>query len=130
MSKTSEATQPHTVLVVEDYRDTRQMMRIVLEEFGYRVVEAADGREAIEVAKRERPTAILMDMGLPGMDGFEASRRIKALPELKLTTIIACSAYNRWEWRAKAIAAGCNGFLTKPLDFTRLISLLRVSTDL
>ena len=130
MSKTSEATQPQTVLVVEDYRDTRQMMRIVLEEFGYRVVEAADGREAIEVAKRERPTAILMDMGLPGMDGFEASRRIKALPELKLTTIIACSAYNRWEWRAKAIAAGCNGFLTKPLDFTRLISLLRVSTDL
>ena len=130
MSKTSEATQPQTVLVVEDYRDTRQMMRIVLEESGYRVVEAADGREAIEVAKRERPTAILMDMGLPGMDGFEASRRIKALPELKLTTIIACSAYNRWEWRAKAIAAGCNGFLTKPLDFTRLISLLRVSTDL
>jgi two-component system, cell cycle response regulator DivK len=130
MPQKSGATHPQTILVVEDYRDTREMMRIVLEEMGYRVVEAADGLEAVEVAKRERPTAILMDMGLPVMDGFETSRRIKALPELKLTTIIACSAYNRWEWRAKAIAAGCNGFLTKPLDLTRLRSLLRKSTDL
>jgi len=120
----SAATEQQTVLVVEDYTDTRETMKIILEHLGYRVVEAADGIEAIEVAKRERPSVILMDMGLPAMDGYEATKRLRELPQFKCTTIIACSAYNRWKWHAKAIAAGCNGFLTKPLDFIKLKSAL------
>jgi CheY-like chemotaxis protein len=123
MAHESAATE-QTVLVVEDYTDTRETMRIALEQMGYRVVEAADGIEAIEVAKRERPSIILMDMGLPAMDGYETTKRLRELPHFRFTTIIACSAYNRWKWRAKAIAAGCNGFLTKPLDFTKLKSAL------
>ena len=123
MSYKSPATEQQTALVVEDYADSREMMKIILEHMGYRVVEAADGVEAIEVAKRERPSVILMDMGLPAMDGYEATKRLRDLPQFKFTTIIACSAYNRWKWRAKAIAAGCNGFLTKPLDLTKLKSV-------
>lgn len=130
MSHKSEANEDQqTVLVVEDYLDARAMMKIVLEQMGYRVVEASDGLEAIEVAKRERPSAILMDMSLPVMDGYEATKRLRALPEFKLTTIIACSAFNRWKWQAKAIAAGCDDFLTKPLDFTKLKSVLSRSVD-
>ena len=124
MSHKSAATEQQTVLLVEDYMDTRETMKIILEHMGYRVVEAADGIEAIEVAKRERPSVILMDMDLPAMDGYEATKRLRDLPQFKFTTIIACSAYNRWKWHAKAIAAGCNGFLTKPLDFTKLKSAL------
>lgn len=124
MAHESAATEQQTVLVVEDYTDTREMMKIVLEQMGYRVVEAADGIEAIEVARRERPSIILMDMGLPAMDGYETTKRLREQPQFRFTTIIACSAYNRWKWRAKAIAAGCNGFLTKPLDFTKLKSAL------
>lgn len=114
---------------MEDYLDARAMMKIVLEQMGYRVVEAADGLEAIEVAKRERPSVILMDMSLPVMDGYEATKRLRTLPEFEFTTIIACSALNRWEWRAKAIAAGCDRFLTKPVDFTTLKSVLSRSVD-
>ncbi len=123
MSYKSAATEQQTVLVVEDYTDTRETMKIILEHMGYRVVEAADGIEAIEVAKRERPSIILMDMGLPAMDGYETTKHLRELPQFKFTTIIACSAYNRWKWHAKAIAAGCNGFLTKPLDLTKLKSV-------
>ena len=123
MSYKSAATEQQTVLVVEDYTDTRETMKIILEHMGYRVVEAGDGIEAIAVAERERPSVILMDMGLPAMDGYETTKRLRELPQFKFTTIIACSAYNPWKWRAKAIAAGCNGFLTKPLDLTKLKSV-------
>ncbi len=130
MSRKSEAPQQQqTVLVVEDHADVREMMRIALEQMGYRVVEAADGVEAIVVAKSERPGTILMDMSLPLMDGYETTRRLRQLPEFRFTLVIACSALNRWEWRAKAIAAGCNDFLTKPLDLTRLRSLLSASSE-
>jgi two-component system, cell cycle response regulator DivK len=106
----------HTILIVEDTPDTRSIMRLMLELSGYRVLEAENGLEAVEVAREQRPDAILMDMSLPLMDGCQAARQIRAQPELKTVPIIACTAYNRWEWRGKAIVAGCTDFITKPLD--------------
>lgn len=114
----------HTVLVVEDTPDTRSLMRLILEFAGYRVLEAENGLEAIEVAREERPDAILMDMSLPVMDGCQATRRIREQPGLKNVPIIACTAHNRWEWRGKSIVAGCTDFITKPLDPEGLTDVL------
>lgn len=113
-----------TILVVEDTADTREILRLLLEFEGFQVLEAENGLEAVEVALRERPDAILMDMSLPVMDGYHATRLIRERPELANIPIIACTAHNRWEWRGKAIIAGCNDFMTKPLDTKGLISML------
>lgn len=114
----------HTVLVVEDTPDTREMMKIMLELEGYRVLEAPNGAAAVEVAQRERPDAIIMDMSLPIMDGYEATKRIRQEPALSNVPIIACTARNYWEWRSKALVAGCTDFLSKPLDSKRLLKIL------
>lgn len=114
----------YTVLVVEDTPDTRSLMRLILEFAGYRVLEAENGLEAVEIAREVRPDAILMDMSLPVIDGCKATRFIREQPELKNVPIIACTAHNRWEWRSKAIVAGCTYFLTKPLDPEGLIAVL------
>jgi CheY-like chemotaxis protein len=114
----------HTILVVEDTADTRELMRLMLELEGYRVLEAENGREAVETAIRERPDAILMDMSLPMMDGCQATRHIRAQPGMVAVPIIACTAHNRWEWRSKAILAGCTDFMTKPLDPEVLAAML------
>jgi CheY-like chemotaxis protein len=86
VSYKSPATEQQTAFLVEDYADAREMMKIILEHMGYRVVEAADGIEAIEVAKRERPSVILMDMGLPAMGGYEATKRLRDLLTTKWLT--------------------------------------------
>ena len=114
----------HTVLVVEDTPDTRSLMRLMLEFAGCRVLEAENGLEAVEVACQEHPDAILMDMSLPIMDGCQATKRIREQPELRDVPIIACTAHNRWEWRGKAIVAGCTDFITKPLDPGGLTAVL------
>jgi CheY-like chemotaxis protein len=119
-----------TVLVVEDFDDLRFMMRLRLELSNYRVVEAVDGWEAVEVALRERPQIVLMDMRLPALDGFAATRRMREHPSLHDVPIVAVTAHGTAEYRNKATAAGCNEFLTKPIDFARLeevmTSLLKV----
>ena len=114
----------YTILVIEDFSDTRDLLRLVLEAEGYRVVEAGNGLEGIEAARRENPDAVLMDMSMPLMDGYLATKKIRELPNLSNTPIIACSAHNRWSWRSKAIAAGCNDFLTKPMELTVLLAML------
>lgn len=114
----------YTVLVVEDTLDSRELMRFVLEADGYRVLEAADGVGAVDLAQREQPDAILMDMSLPLMDGCQATRRIRQLPALRRTPIIAFTAYNQWDWRSKAILAGCTDFLTKPIQTKLLFEML------
>lgn len=96
----------------------------MLEFAGYRVLEAENGIEAVEIALDEHPDAILMDMSLPGMDGCQATRLIREQPGLRAVPIIACTAYNRWEWRGKAIVAGCTDFITKPLDPEGLTAVL------
>lgn len=112
------------ILVVEDTRDTRALLKAVFEAEGYEVLEAADGIEAVEVALAEFPDAIIMDMSLPRLDGHTAVKLIRREPALRSTPVIACTAHNQWEWRGKSIVAGCDAFITKPIDFAQLRSVL------
>ena len=113
-----------TVLVVEDFDDTRFMLRVMLEVNGYHVIEASDGLQAVEVARSEKPDLILMDMNLPQLDGFAATRRIREQIELRKMPIVAVTAYGTSEYRSKAIAAGCDEFITKPINFAKLKEML------
>jgi CheY-like chemotaxis protein len=112
------ARQP-TILVVEDYDDTREMLHMLLEMWGCRVVEACDGLEAVAAASRERPDMILMDGSLPFLDGLGATRRIRenGFPSVK---ILALDGWGTPSYHAAALAAGCDDSITKPLDFDRL----------
>lgn len=114
-----------TVMVVEDFEDNRFMMRRLLEMSGYRVVEAVNGEEAIGMARRERPDLILMDLSLPLLDGLAATRRIREHDELKKVPIVAVSAHDTADFHAEALAAGCNEYVTKPIDFDQLETLLK-----
>jgi two-component system cell cycle response regulator DivK len=115
------------VLVVEDHEDTRFILRTVLERSGCRVVEAADGFEAVEMAGREQPDLILMDGSLPRLGGLAATRLIRQDTLLQEVLIVALSGWATPSFHAAALAAGCNECLDKPIDFKRLKSLL---TDL
>lgn len=112
------------VLIVEDTADTRALLKVVFEAEGYEVLEAEDGIEAVEVALAELPDAIIMDMSLPRIDGNTAVKIIRREPALRETPVIACTAHNKWEWRGKSIVAGCDAFITKPIDFEQLRSVL------
>ncbi len=113
-----------TVLVIEDDRDIREIFRLTLEAAGYQVIEAENGLDGLEAAGRHEPDAILIDMSMPIMDGCQVTRLIRQNPRLSTVPIIACTAYNRWEWRGKSILAGCTDFLTKPVDPGKLLSML------
>ncbi|MFL6254606.1 MAG: response regulator [Pyrinomonadaceae bacterium] len=113
-----------TILVVEDYEDTSLAMRLALERKGYHILEASDGARAVEIAESMRPEVILMDLNLPVLDGFGAAKLIRANPELKETIIVAVTAYHEQDLRARALAAGCNAFVTKPIDFEWLGDLI------
>ena len=114
-----------TILVVEDYEDASLAMRLALEDQGYRILEASDGEQAVAVAARERPDIILMDLQLPALDGLEATRRIRRQPELRDTVIVAVTAHNDQDHRSRALEAGWNAFVTKPIDFDWLTDLLK-----
>ena len=113
-----------TIMVVEDFEDNRFMMRRLLEMSGYQVLEAINGEEAVEIAKRERPHLILMDLSLPLLDGLAATRRIRQEAELRDVPIVAVSAHDTADFHADALAAGCNDYVTKPIDFDQLEALL------
>lgn len=113
-----------TIMVVEDFEDNRFMMRRLLEMSGYRVVEAVNGQQAIDVAQQEQPDLILMDLSLPLLDGLTATRRIRELAEMRKVPIIAVSAHDTADFHADALAAGCNEYVTKPIDFEQLERLL------
>ena len=113
-----------TILVVEDYEDASLAMRLALEDRGYHILEASDGAQAVEVAARERPQIILMDLNLPVMDGLVATERIRSNPNLRDTIIVAVTAYSDQDYRARALAAGCNAFVSKPIDIEWLNELL------
>jgi CheY-like chemotaxis protein len=113
-----------TILVVEDYEDTSLAMRLALEHKGYHILEASDGEQAVGLAERVRPEVVLMDLNLPVLDGFGATKRIRANPELKETIIVAVTAHHDPDLRARALAAGCNAFVTKPIDFEWLDDLI------
>lgn len=113
-----------TVLVVEDFNDTRMMLNLLLSSMGYYVLEAEDGRQAVEMAKLERPQMILMDLSLPVLDGIAATKLIREEGFLNDVPIVAVTAHQESEYREKALAAGCNDFINKPMDFKKLESLL------
>lgn len=111
------------VLVVEDYDDTREFMKFLLQDYGFEVAEAANGFEAIEAVKRQVPDLILMDISMPGMDGLTAARKIREQKGSKETPIIAITAYGELA-RQKALEAGCDGSISKPIDFEDLEPVL------
>jgi CheY-like chemotaxis protein len=113
-----------TVLLVEDTEDNRFMMKRLLEMSGYRVVEATNGEEAVRVAEAQCPGLILMDLSLPLIDGLAATRLIRKLPKCQNTPIIAVSAHDTSDFQAEALEAGCNRYITKPIDFTELEELI------
>ena len=119
-----EQTEPLTVLLVEDTEDNRFMMRRLLEMAGYHVIEAMNGEEAVRLAKTGSPRLILMDLSLPVIDGLAATRLIRKLPELESVPIIAVSAHDTSDFQSEAIEAGCNSYVTKPIDFNELEELI------
>lgn len=118
-------TSKQTVMVVEDFEDNRFMMRRLLEMSGYHVIEATNGEEAIEIALRELPAIILMDLSLPRVDGLAATRRMRQHDQLRQIPIVAVSAHDTMDFHAEALAAGCNDYVTKPIDFDELDTLLK-----
>ena len=111
-------------LLVEDFEDSRFMMRRLLEMAGYKVIEASDGEQAVELAIREQPALILMDLSLPKLDGLAATRQIRQHKDVENTPIVAISAHDSPESRTEALAAGCDEYVTKPIDFDQLNELL------
>jgi CheY-like chemotaxis protein len=114
-----------TILLVEDFDDTRLMMKLWLMKNGYRVLEAETGEEAINIAQRELPDLIIMDMMMPGMNGLDATQRIREYQALRRTPIVAVSAYGADEYRLIAIAAGCNEYVSTPFEPSALAELIK-----
>jgi two-component system, cell cycle response regulator DivK len=113
------------ILVVEDQEDLRGILRTLLTGSGYEMIEAADGREGVAKAKSERPDLILMDIQLPVLDGYEATRQIKADLNLKLTPVIAVSSFAMKGDEEKARASGCDNYVTKPYSPMQLLRVIR-----
>jgi len=110
------------ILVVEDQADNRRILRDLLVNAGYELIEAESGEEAITAVTTRRPDLILMDIQLPVIDGYEATRRIRSNPELKSVPIIAVTSYALAGDEAKALAAGCNAYVTKPFSPRALLA--------
>jgi Response regulators consisting of a CheY-like receiver domain and a winged-helix DNA-binding domain len=112
-----------TILIVEDYEDTRFLMRFLLESYGYQVIEAADGVEAVDRFKQQQPDLILMDISLPVVDGLTATKTIREFDGAEKIPIIAVTAFGN-SFYHKAIEAGCDDLIGKPLDFDKLKPVL------
>jgi CheY-like chemotaxis protein len=109
------------ILLVEDNEMNRDMLSRRLERRGYQVVLAVDGEAGVEMALSETPDLVLMDMSLPVLDGWEATRRLKASPDTRHIPVIALTAHAMSSDRAKALEAGCDEYDTKPIELSRLI---------
>lgn len=111
------------VLIVEDYEDTRSFMKLLIESYGYCVVEAADGIEAIDRFKQQHPDIILMDISLPLVDGLTATKAIREFDGAVQVPIIAVTAFGQFFYK-EAMEAGCNQLINKPIDFATLEPIL------
>ncbi len=105
-----------TVLIIEDNEHNLYMMRFIVAKLGHRVVEARDGASGVEAAGRERPDLVLMDIQLPVLDGYAATRKIREDPALRNTPIIAVTSYAMPGDREKALEAGCTAYVEKPIE--------------
>ena len=121
--------QAPTVLLIEDYSDTRQMISLLLTRRGYNVIEAADGIQGLLKASWERPDLILMDLALPEMDGVEVTRRILAMPKLAGIPIIVLSAYLNDAVERDVLAAGCVEIFSKPFDAASFLECIRLTLE-
>jgi len=113
------------ILLVEDNEMNRDMLSRRLIKKGYEVVMALDGEQALEMAQAEAPDLILMDISLPGLDGWEATRRLKARPETQAIPIIALTAHAMAGDKEKCLEAGCDDYDTKPVEFPRLLGKIQ-----
>jgi two-component system CheB/CheR fusion protein len=120
----SYSTNPRRVLVVEDNLDTVHTLSMLLREMGHEVKFAINGYAGVDIARSFRPEFVFLDLGLPGMDGFEVCKRLKAEPGMEKTRIIAITGYAQDEYRKRSQEAGCEIHLVKPLDPRFLDSLL------
>jgi len=112
-----------TVLVADDFDDDRHLMKFILESYEYKVIEANDGENAVEMFKLHSPDLILMDLAMPGMDGLTATKTIRSLEKGNDIPIFAVTAHGR-HFYEKVIAAGCSGLIDKPVDFNSLTSTI------
>jgi CheY-like chemotaxis protein len=112
-------------MVVDDAEDIRRMLKFVLDMRGYRVLEARNGREAVELAESNCPDVILMDLSMPVLDGYGAARELRQMAKTRDAPIIAISAHDTVDHRNKALAVGFNDYLTKPIDFIQVADLIQ-----
>lgn len=119
MEETKEGL-PKKILIVDDNRDSRELVAKILKSRGYQTIEAVDGEEALEKATGEKPDLILMDISIPKMDGYEVTRRLKSREEFKYIPIVALTAHAMKGDRVKALEAGCEGYISKPIDVREL----------
>jgi len=117
------------ILVVEDQDDNRRIIRDLLASVGYQMIEALDGEAGVRLAASEHPDLILMDIQLPVLDGYEATRRIKADPELRAIPIVVVTSYALSGDDQKAVAAGCDGYVAKPFSPRQLLATVRKFLD-
>ena len=113
------------ILVVEDHEDNRRIMRDLLTRSGYEAAEAVTGRDGVTAAETHRPDLILMDVQLPGMDGYEATKRIKANHNLQKVPIIMVTSYALSGDDVKAFEAGCDDYVSKPFSPRKLLAKIR-----
>jgi two-component system, cell cycle response regulator DivK len=114
-----------TILLVEDDIMNREMIARYLTMSGYEVISAGDGANAVLLGRKARPNLILMDMGLPILNGWQATHRLKTIPETQNIPIIALTAFAMTEDRAKCFAVGCDAFESKPVNFDRLLATMQ-----
>ena len=130
MDEQSTTQQQQHILVVDDSQDMRELLQRLLERAGYRVVVAQDGQASLTQAKRHHPDLVLMDLSLPDLDGWEAVRHLRKMPEFRTTPIIAVTAHVSPQEAERAMAAGCSTHIGKPFDTRMLLQeVARLLTD-
>ena len=113
------------ILAIEDHEENRRLLRDLLTSFGYELIEAVTGEEGLTSAETHLPDLILMDIQLPGLDGYETTRRIKANPALRHIPVIAVTSYALSGDDVKALEAGCDAYVTKPFDPVELLAKIQ-----
>jgi len=113
------------ILVIEDNENNLYLFRTILRKSGFEVIEARDGAEGVELAVKEKPDLILMDMQLPVLDGYKATKKIKSMEETKNITIIAVTSYAMKGDREKALDAGCDGYIEKPIKHKTFVAEIK-----
>ncbi len=124
VSENSNQNQ-RTILVVDDFDDTRLLLRTWLQRKGFRVVEAENGNRALAAAEREQPDLIIMDVEMPELDGLAATRKLRGLPKFEGVPILAVSAYGADQYRDHALEAGCDEYVSTPFEPEELERLIR-----